>query len=436
MNTHTTTFRALSRRALAFGLLWIAGSPAASQDAQDPIQLSAGRSVRYETSWSVAGVSLTDPTIADVQVLTPTLVLLTGLEPGVTDAFVWSDNGESASLLLEVRRDLDPLQRDLEALFPGASLDIAESSGGLVVSGDLGGADQAPRLRAYLDLLGHPYVDATRLPGVQQVQVRVKIAEVSRTALRELGVNAAFSGEDGFLGSTIGPNGGPINPVSIGAPEGASAQGGTPYVYTDPVTISPSVTLFGGLPQENLEVFLQALAQNQYLRILAEPTLVALSGEEASFLAGGEFPIPVVQGTGGSGGLSVTIEFKEFGVGLRFKPLVLGNGEIQLAVKSEVSEISDIGSVEIQGFQVPSIATRRTDTTLNLRSGQTFAMAGLLKENVAAQSIRTPGLGQPSHHRRVVPLRALHEGRDRASGPRHGQPGESAGRGRHSAPAG
>jgi pilus assembly protein CpaC len=160
------------------------------------------------------------------------------------------------------------------------------------------------------------------------------------------------------------------------------------------VSVPPSATLFAGFPSSDLQVFVQALAENQYLRILAEPTLTALSGEEATFLAGGEFPIPVVQGGGGVGtNLSITIEYKEFGVRLRFRPTVLGDGTIRLHVGPEVSDLSDQGAVEIQGFRIPSLITRRAETTLELKSGQTFAMAGLLNDRNLARSSRVPALG-------------------------------------------
>ncbi len=365
-----------------------------NQEQLESISIEVGRSYRYESPWSIAGVSLTDPAVADVQVLTPQLAMFTGTHPGITDALLWGEAGESRSFRVEVRIDLEPIGADLRALFPGADLQVTGSRSGIVVSGRLARADDAPRLKSYLEGLGFTAIDATRLPGVQQVQLKVKIAEVSRTALRTLGANAFVTDDDFFAGSVIGPSGGPINPVSIGPPEGASAMGDTPFVFTQEVGVSPGVTLFGGFPQEDLEIFVQALVENQYMRVLAEPTLVALSGEEASFLAGGEFPIPVVQGAGGTGGgTSITIEFKEFGVGLKFRPTVLGEGQIQLTVQSEVSDISDIGSVEIEGFQVPSISTRRAQTTLELGSGQTFAMAGLLRETVNAQNARIPGLG-------------------------------------------
>ena len=394
MRLHLSILTALTQ--LAIGTAPFA-SPVPSQAEQEveSISIDVGRSYRLESPWSIAGVSLTDPEVADVQVLTPQLALFTGTSPGITDALVWGETGELRSLRVEVMVDVEPIVSDLRALFPGANLEVSNSRSGLVVSGRLARADEAPRLKSYLDGLGFAALDSTRLPGVQQVQVKVKIAEVSRTALRSLGANAFISDDDFFGGSVVGPSqGGPINPVSIGPPEGASGAGDTPFVFTQDVAVSPAVTLFGGFPSENVEFFVQALVENQYMRVLAEPTLVALSGEQASFLAGGEFPIPVVQGAGGgNGGTSITIEFKEFGVGLRFRPVVLGDGEIQMSVFSEVSDISDIGSIQVVGFQVPAITTRRAETTLELATGQTFAIAGLLRETVMAQHSRIPGLG-------------------------------------------
>jgi Flp pilus assembly secretin CpaC len=172
-----------------------------------------------------------------------------------------------------------------------------------------------------------------------------------------------------------------------------SAAPSVPFTFNADVAVSPLVTLFGGFPRFDLEIFLQALAENQYLRILAEPNLTALSGEEASFLAGGEFPIPVVQGGLGGGTTSITIEYKEFGVRLAFRPVVLGDGGIRLRVATEMSELSDIGAVEIQGFRVPAVITRRAETTLEMNSGQTFGMAGLIQQGVQANSSRLPWLG-------------------------------------------
>jgi len=356
--------------------------------------LLAGRTQHIVPPWPVKGVSLTDPNVADVQLPLPELVVINALAPGRTDILLWSEDGQILRRSLEVLIDLERVQRDLGSLLPEAALRASQSDSVLVVQGELENADQVGQLRAYLEGLELPFVDQTALPGVQQVQVKVRIAEVSRTAIRSLGVNAYYAGEDFFGGSTIGPSGGgPLNPVSIGPPQGASV-GSPPFLFNRNVEVSPAVTLFGGFPNADLQFFIQALADNQYLRVLAEPTLVALSGEEASFLAGGEFPIPVVQGGNvTAGGVSITIEYKSFGVGLKFRPAVLGSGRIRLQVFSEVSELSELGAVEIQGFRVPSVAARRAETTVEMGSGQTFAMAGLLSESASAQNSEVPGLG-------------------------------------------
>ncbi len=234
----------------------------------------------------------------------------------------------------------------------------------------------------------------TTLAGAQQVNLQVRIAEVSRTAIRALGINYFGTGTDFFGGQVLGPAGGTaLNPVSIGPPAGANAGAPSlPFVFSGNVAVSPAVTLFAGFPRAPFEFFLEALAENQYLRILAEPNLVALSGEQASFLAGGEFPIPIVQG-GVLSAASVTIEWKQFGVRLNFKAVVLGDNTIRLFVAPEVSELSDVGAVVIQGFRVPSLTMRRAETTLELKSGQTFVMAGLIQRQSIARASRIPGAG-------------------------------------------
>lgn len=380
---------------IAAGLLSLTLLPESGHaQVQEPgIVLTLGRGRQLETPWPVTGVSVTDPYVADVQVLSPTLVLLSGKSQGVTDVNMWDDNGRTWERMVRVEPDLSAVEDKLNSLLRGCRLSVSQSQDVLVVSGTLQRAHQALQLHKYLDALEYKYVDLTVLPGVQQVQVKVRMAEVSRAGIRALGINAFGSGNDFFGASTIGSStGGPINPVSIGPADKALAGNGTPFTFNGDVNVSPAVTMFAGFPNTNFVIFLKALAEDQYLRFLAEPTLIALSGEEASFLAGGEFPIPVVQG-GLGGAASVTIEYKEFGVALRFKPTVLGDNGIELDIASEVSELTDIGSVEIQGFKVPAVMTRRADTTLQMKSGQTFAMAGLISEKSNAEVSKTPFLG-------------------------------------------
>jgi len=323
--------------------------------------------------------------------------------------------------------DMATIRRTLQGLFPTAVLDVNESGGVLFVRGTLRSAEQAQQLKEYLGLLRRykeettttkesplvpnlttkesktvrevgepiPHVNMTTVSGVQQVQLQVRVAEVSRAAIKSLGINAFHMDKSFFLGQRVGSsNGGALVPsINIGAAEGQTAQNLQFVTPEDGIGASPLVTIFAGFPRANLEVFFQALAENQYMRILANPTLVAMSGEEATFLAGGEFPIPVVQGAVAGGTNAITIQYKEFGVRLIFRPVVLGEGGIRLRAMQEVSELSDVGALVIQGFSIPALATRRAEATLELKSGQSFAMAGLLQHNDSAITSRIPGLG-------------------------------------------
>lgn len=211
------------------------------------------------------------------------------------------------------------------------------------------------------------------------------LSESCRAGLRALGINAFHTDDDYFIGQRLGA----LAPISIGPAAGPA--GDNTQFNIQAVTVGSPVTIFGGIPRADFEFFLKALAENQYLRILANPTLVALSGEEASFLAGGEFPIPVPQA--GAGATTITVEYKEFGVRLAFRPIVLGDGTIRLNVAPEVSELSETNALLLQGYYVPALITRKAQTTLELGSGQTFAMAGLIKNKVQAINSRIPGLG-------------------------------------------
>ena len=360
------------------------------------ITVSVSRSTVIPTPWPVKRVSVTDPKIADVQVLTPKQVLVSGLAVGTTDVFMWSKDEEMWQARIDVEIDRAAIKKELAKLFPNANLDLRQARDLLVISGLLARAEEAEQLHRFLNSYGVKYVDMTKVAGIQQVQLKVVIAEANRTAIRALGINAFVAGTSFFGGSTIGPDGGgPINPVDIGKAAG-SAVGSQSFQFLNPTNVSSAVTLFGGIPGSDLQFFISALNENQYLRVLAEPSLVALSGQDANFLAGGEFPIPVVQGGGGgNNNTSITIEYKEFGVRLKFRPTVLGDGTIRLQVAPEVSQLSQgPGAVTISGFTVPALITRRAETTLELGSGQTFGMAGLINQTIEARNSKVPGLGE------------------------------------------
>lgn len=392
---------------IAFGLciLPVHAQPpkaAAKKPIPEPqnIVLYMGQSEVVNAPWPVKRTNITDPKVAQAEPLAADQLLLQGKAIGTTDLIMWSAEEEVWRARVDVEMDLRRLKEQLARLFPGSSLELLQNQNVVVVSGSLRRSEETIPLHQFFEAMKINFVDATRVAGVQQVLLQVRVAEASRVSLRALGINAFKTGtqDNTFFGaSTVGPSsGGNINNMQMG-PAGGSPVGDSavpvPYQFNDRVAVSPLVTLNLGFPRAELQFLLQALAENQYLRLLAEPNLVAQSGELATFLAGGEFPIPVVQGSTTGGGTSITIEYKEFGVRLKFRPMVLGDGLIRLFVEPEVSDLTDVGAVEIQGFRIPSLTTRRASTTLELHSGQTFSIAGLINQSVNSIVSRVPGAG-------------------------------------------
>jgi pilus assembly protein CpaC len=345
--------------------------------------------------WPTKRVSVTDPKVADIKVLTPDQVLVQGIALGSTDLLMWSETDAVWRTKITVEMDLGRQTELLARLFPDCRLEVSQSDGSLVIQGTMARAQQVADLHRLMEATGVKYVDMTNVAGGHQVQINVRVAEVRRQSLREMGINIFHADHYFFGGSQVGSStGGAINGVSIGPAGGTVATKGMPFTFNADVNVSSAVTLFAGFPKQDMQMFIQALAENQYLRILAEPTLVALSGEEATFLAGGEYPIPVVQG-GNQTGTSITVEYREFGVRLRFKPKVTGEGTIQLYVAPEVSDLSyGIGATRIAGFDIPAVVTRKAATTIEMKSGQTFAMAGLINSNISSIASKVPLLGE------------------------------------------
>lgn len=353
------------------------------------ITFIVGESTIVRTPWPTVRVAVTDPAIAYQESLTPEQILLQGVKVGSTDLIVWNeDETQVQKWKVQVKLDTARFQEKLDELFPDAQLEVGEHGETLIIKGLLRNAEQVTQLHDYLDKSGTTYVDTTSVAGVQQVQIEIRVAEVSRQAMRALGFNAFGTDDDFFVGTRIDS----IFPVGISPEAGQVAGDTTSFIFNDVPATGPLVTLFAGFPRADFEFFLHALAENQYLRLLANPTLIALNGEEASFLAGGEYPIPVPQSGVGGGG-TITIQYKEFGVRVSFRPTILGDGSIRLFVAPEVSERSSVDAVQIQGSVIPTLVTRKAETTMELKSGQTFAMAGLLQNKVEAINSRIPGLG-------------------------------------------
>ena len=233
----------------------------------------------------------------------------------------------------------------------------------------------------------------TTLAGVQQVHLQVRVAEVSRTAIRALGINAFMTGNSAFGGSTIGPDsGGAINPVNIGVPSGTSTTGQLPFQFTSPVGVTPPVTLFGGFNAANLEIFLQALAENQYLRLWPSRAWWRPPVKRPTSWSAASTPFPWCKTREPGRPRPSQSNTRNTAFGSSSSPPSWATGASCL-VAPEVSERTDVGAVVIQGFSVSAPLTRRAQTTLEMHSGQTFGMAGLINHTVDARSSKTPGLG-------------------------------------------
>ena len=264
----------------------------------EAISFIVGESTIVRPPWPTVRVVVTNPAIAFAETLAPQQVLLQGIKVGSTDLIVWNeDETQVQRWKVQVKLDTARFKEKLDELFPDASLEVSEHGETLIIKGLLRSAEQATQLHAYLDKTSTAYADMTSVAGVQQVQIEIRVAEVSRRALKALGINAFHTDDDYFGAVRIGG----IYPISMGPVGGQPPSDNLDFTINSAPSVGSLVTVFAGFPRANLEFFLRALAENQYLRLLANPTLVALNGEEASFLAGGEFPIPVVQGTGGTG---------------------------------------------------------------------------------------------------------------------------------------
>ena len=264
-----------------------------------------------------------------------------------------------------------------------------------------------------------------KVVGNQQVQLEVKFAEVSRSGLRNLGINFFHQDAGGrFLGGITNP--GQAIDAFTGVPGTGGAQ--TPGIQGPPG--SGFSLFFSGLPSFPFSAVLNVLEQSGLAKMLAEPTLVALSGQEAKFLVGGEFPVPMSSSLG-----AISVLWKKFGIILNFTPTVIADGALHLKLSAEVSDVDPTRSVTIGGISIPGLTSRQSETTVRLADGQSFAIAGLLSDKIQSTVSKIPLLGRHPDPGRAVPLGELPAQRDRAAGGGHGAPGQAGGAARCSPPA-
>jgi pilus assembly protein CpaC len=356
------------------------------------LRILMNKSVTLTTSRPYKRLNVGEPEIAEVNAIGTTKILVTAKKAGSTQLIIWDEDDNSQTIDVMVQANLLQL-RDLYArLMPGARIDVVDNDGVIALTGQVPTVTTADHAAQLASSYGNKVLNLLEVAGGQQVMLQIRFAEVSRSATTALGVNFVYNDGSSFGGSNVGQ----VSPGGLREAEQSDITNGASPVngLVPTVQVTPAVTLFGVGTAGNtaLGAFITALRENNLLRVLAEPNLVAISGQEADFLAGGDFPIPIVQG-GSDQGTSITVEFREFGVRLNFLPVVLGDGRIRLKLNPEVSDVDFTNAVTAQGFRVPGRRTRRLSTTVELQDGQTFAVGGLLDNRVAANKSVTPLLG-------------------------------------------
>ncbi|MGY3342607.1 pilus assembly protein CpaC [Bradyrhizobium sp. USDA 4474] len=331
---------------------------------------SQGKTVRL--NGPAASIFVADPAIADYQAPSNTTIFVFGKKSGRTSLFALNDKGEAlAELRVVVTQPIEDLRAALKAEVGDYPIQVSYTPRGAMLSGTAPSADVVELARKVTEQFlgaGSLVVNKIQVAGSLQVNLSVRVAEVSRSAVKDLNINFSASGPNGAFLVTGKPGG-------SSAAAGAAAGGGT-------------IGIGFSAGKTNLSAVLDALASEHLASILAEPNLTAMSGEAASFLAGGEFPIPVMQDN-----RQVSVQFRQFGVSLEFVPTVLNNNQINVRVKPEVSELSSEGEVKINGMAVPALSTRRASTVVELASGQSFAIGGLIRRNFNTDVDEFPWLG-------------------------------------------
>lgn len=394
-------------RLLVLTAVVLSALPVAAQDAVPQLRINrevgAARSMALEAgqnrllvlSEQIGRIAVANPDVADLKVVTPNQVLLTAKGIGSTDLTLWNRDNAPLVIALQVTRNLEALRKQLTDLFPGEGITVSTAGELVVLSGQVSDIRIPERVAEVARLHATKVANLVQVSGQQQVQLEVRFAEVGRTGLREMGVNLFHKADDakrvgGMFSNRTFP-GDFLNTVNNPAIPGTGPRGlygpGLPPDVANP-SFNNAFSFFlsqaGSFP---FSVMLNLLEQNNLAKTLAEPTLVAMSGQEAAFLAGGELPIPLASSFG-----QTAVEWKKFGIQLRFTPTVIGDA-IHLKLKAEVSDLDPTTAVSVGGTTIPGLVSRQSETTIRLGDGQSFAVAGLMSDKVRSQTAKVPVLG-------------------------------------------
>ena len=365
-------------------------APQAQVSRARDIKLVEGHGELLQFQKDVTKVSVSEPKIADAVIVSPREIMVNAKSPGGTTLMIWETGADPARYEIAVVKD--------EAEWDGFLKQIQESGGGtvtatgspetIVLAGSVKSAEESKRLAGMAQARAKTVVNLLRAPPApepRQILLQVKIADVDRTALTQVGFNL-------FSTNPIMP--GVIGTEQFPGPRFGALQTGSQATSTS-VSFSDLLNLFVFRPDLNIGATIKALEEKDLLQILAEPNLIALEGKDASFLAGGSFPFPTITTTptGGATAPVVTVQFKPFGVKLDFTPTVTAQGAIDLKVSPEVSSLDFSNAVTIEGVTIPALSQRKTETEVILKDGESFAIAGLINDQVVETMEKVPGFG-------------------------------------------
>jgi pilus assembly protein CpaC len=376
----------LKRIFIAAATLTLGGSLGFAQTAED-LHLTLGKSIVIDYPSDIRQIATSGSDILDYSAVTTREILLHGKGLGTATMVVWSKSGTRTFYNCTVDLNMDPLRRMLKETFPNDDITVRTSRDTLSLSGSVRNKDEMDRAVAVAGSFAKTVINNLGVnigQADKQILLRVKFAELDRVREIQYGVNLLASPGGTLIGSTTGQFSNTSLTGSLQVPQTAGGS-------TAAATITQALSLFAFDPHLNIAAFLKALESQSILQTLAEPNLVTTSGKEASFLVGGEFPVPIVQG--GSGAGSVTVQFKEFGIRLKFTPTLTDHKTIKMHLNQEVSTLDAADGVSLNGFVIPALSTRRAETDVELGEGQSFVVAGLVSNAESDTFTKIPVLG-------------------------------------------
>jgi pilus assembly protein CpaC len=344
--------------------------------------LEIGHTLILNSKARITRIYVANPTVLESYIVTPHQILLTAKTPGLTSFVLWDETNHTTTQMVSCDLDLEPLHKALADALPGEKVSVEVRQGRVLLEGTVTtqtASDTAEKMAGLFskDVVNSLLLSSTKL---KQVELKVRFVEVDRSRLKQFGINIFAPGGTSPSGSASTQQ----FPSTATLTSGGS-------IGSNLLTVSNPLSFLFYSTKANVGVSVQDLENMQVLQILAEPTITTVSGQPASFLAGGEFPFPVVQGAS-TGATSITVQFRPFGVKLGFTPKVNVDGTIELKVSPEVSALDYTNAVSISGYTIPAISTKHVDTQVVLRSGQSFAISGLLDRRTTDALARTPGI--------------------------------------------